>query len=404
MTTTDRPPHHRRTRRRAHRTATPPLAVLAAVLGLGCDRPEPQAAAPPPRGVEVVQVQPADLPVEFEFVGRTESSQRVEIRARVDGYLDAIEYPEGEFVDEGDVLFRIDSAPFESRVRAARAEEAQLQARLDNAEALLARIEPLAEADAVADKELDDARGAVQEASAALEAAKARVFDAELNLGYTVITSPLHGLTSEATQREGAYISGAAGALTYVAGIDPMWVEFSVTETQMLEGTRSSQTGVVRVPEDDNFEVAITLSDGTEHPYTGRLTFQDASVSTETGSVLIRAEIPNPEDTLRPGQFVRVFVRGAVRPNAITVAQRAVLEGARGPFVWVINNESNAEQRPVTLGPWHQDQWIVEAGLRRNDRVVVNGTVGLRPGAPLNVTRILSPDDVAPQPSGEPGP
>ena len=367
-----------------------------ALLLSGCDDPPP-AAAPerPPVEVEIVQTETRDLPIEYEFVGRTESSQRVEIRARVAGYLDGIDYTEGEFVEEGDVLFRIDPAPFESQLRAARAELAQQQARLENAQALLNRIEPLAEADAVAEKELDDARGRMLEASAAVEAASARVFDAELNLSYATITSPVRGLTSQASQREGAYISSTTGALTDVVAIDPMWVEFSVTETQMLQGRRSQADGTVRPPEDDQFDVGILLADGREHAEQGRISFADASVSTRTGSVLLRAEIPNPEETLRPGQFVRVLLRGATRPDAIVVPLRAVREGPKGPFLWVVGSDGTAELRPVALGPWQGDYWVVEQGLREGDRVIVNGTVTLAPGTPITISRILDLDDVA---------
>lgn len=373
------------------------IALTLTLVGFGCDRAPPPVAGPPPsREVEIVQVSPKDLPVEFEFVGRTASSQRVEIRARVSGYLDSIEYAEGEFVEEGQVLFRIDPAPFESRLRAASAELSQQQARLENAQALLDRIEPLVAADAVAEKELDDARGRKLEAAAAVEAASAGVFDAELNLGYATITAPVSGLTGEATQREGAYISFGTAPLTYVARVDPIWVEFSITETQILRGVRRQSSGVVRYPENEEFDVAIELSDGTEHAETGRISFSDASVSTETGAVLVRAEIPNPEQTLRPGQYVRVFVRGAFRPDAITVPKRAVREGPKGAFVWVVNAEGAAEQRPITLGPWNGDDWVVETGLRADDRVVVNGSVALRPGTPLSITRILGAGSTPP--------
>jgi membrane fusion protein (multidrug efflux system) len=344
---------------------------------------------PPPRPVEILQVTASDIPVQFEFVGRTESSQRVEIRSRVAGYLDEIAYGEGEFVEADQVLFRIDPAPFESRLRAAEAELAQHQARLENALALLTRIEPLAEMEAVAAKELDDARGRVREATAAVEGAASRVFDAELNLGYTTITAPVRGLTGAASQREGAYISGTTGPLTYVARVNPIWVEFSVTETQLLRSVRSEESGAIRYPDRSEFGVVIELADGTRHPEIGRISFADASVNTRTGTVLVRAEIPNPRETLRPGQYVRLFLRGAVRPGAIAVPQRAVREGPRGPYIWVVNADGKAEQRPVALGPWYGDDWIIEGGLKPGDRVVVNGTVGLHPGAPLMITRIL---------------
>ena len=372
----------------------PALLVCGMVVLVGgCREAAPPAVAPPQaRPVDIVQVTTSDLPVEFEFVGRTESSQRVEIRARVAGYLDAIDYEEGAFVDEGDVLFHIDPQPFEARLRASNAELAQQTARLENAQALLDRITPLAEVDAVAQKELDDARSKVREAAAAVEAASAHVYEAELNLGYTTISSPVRGLTSSSSQREGSYISGVAGALTYVAKIDPMWVEFCVSETQLLRATRQRESGGVAYPETSEFEVVLLLADGTEHGHAGRISFRDASVSTETGTVLVRAEVPNPEETLRPGQYVRVYVRGAHRPDAVTVPQRSVFEGPRGAFVWVVNADSQAEQRPVRMGPWVGDRWVVEQGLKVGDRVVVNGTVGMAPGTPLTIASIVRED------------
>ncbi len=344
---------------------------------------------PPPAEVEIVQPVSADIPLEYTFVGRTESSQRVEIRSRVSGFLEEIAYEEGGFVEEGELLYRIDRAPFESRLRAAHAQLAQQQARLDNAEALLARIEPLAEADAVSAKELDDARGRVNEAAAAVEAAKASVFDAELNLGYTEILAPVSGLAGSSQEREGAYISGTVGALTYVAKIDPVWVEFSISETLILRGAREQRAQRVRFPEDDNFEIALILPDDTEHPETGRISFADASVSTATGTVLFRAEIPNSGQTLRPGQYVRVVARGAVRPGAIVVPQRAVRQGPKGPYVWLVGRDGNAEQRPVALGDWYGDGWIIESGVTDGDRVIVNGAAMLAPGRPVAVGRVL---------------
>ena len=362
-------------------------AIVAALAGCG-DEASPAAAAPPSRNVDVVQVEARDLPATFEFVGRTASSQRVEIRARVSGFLDEIVYEEGATVAAGDVLFRIDPKPFDARLRGTRAELAQQQARLENAEALLARIRPLAEVDAVARKELDDAESAVRSAAAAVEAAESRVFEAELDLGYTTLVAPVGGLTGAATQREGAFVGNLAAPLTYVARVDPIWVEFSVSETQVLRGRTSVARGAVAHPEDGDFEVAIELADGTEHAETGRVTFADATVSETTGTFLVRAEIPNPDRTLRPGQYVRVFLRGAVRPDAIAVPQRAVFEGPRGAYVWVVDREGAAERRPVITGPWAGDAWVIESGLQPGDRVVTEGTVGLRPGTPLSIVGI----------------
>ncbi len=368
-------------------------ATIGFVL-LGCDR-QPVAPPPPsPPEVEVVQLTPVAIPMTFEFVGRTASSRRVEIRARVSGYLDEIAYTEGARVKEGDTLFRIDPAPFEAQLRAARAEMAQQQARLETAQSLLSRVEPLAEADAVSQKELDDARGRFREAAAAVEGAAARVHSAELNLGYTTITSPVSGVSGQSAQREGAYISGPAGPLTYVAQIDPIWVEFSVSETQILRFRKSSGDGVVVYPENGAFEVAVVLADGSPHPYTGRISFADATIDKQTGTFLVRAEIPNPEDTLSPGQYVRVLIRGAYRPDAIAVPQRAVRQGPRGATVWVVDVAGKAELRPVITGPWLGDLWIIEDGLEADDRLIVNGSFGLSPGVAVSIVGIVRTDPV----------
>jgi membrane fusion protein (multidrug efflux system) len=361
---------------------------LCACTLVSCAPDAPPPAPPPPREVEVVQVAPVDLPVKFEFVGRAASSQRVEIRARVAGFLEKIAYEEGSSVEQGDVLFQMDDEPFEAQVRATRAELAQQQARLDTAEALLRRIEPLAKAQAVAQKELDDAQGQVRAAAAAVEEASARVYQAELDLGYTTIRSPVAGVTGAATQREGAYVNISTAPLTYVARIDPIWVEFSISESQMLRERESEQSGEVRLPKEGTFEVELVLGDGSVHPYRGHISFADATLSETTGTLLVRAEAPNPEGTMHPGQYARVLLHGATRPGKLAVPLRAVRQSPRGAFVWIVDDESKAEQRPVMLGPWSDSGWVIEQGLRAGDRVVVDGSTGLRPGTPLSVVGI----------------
>ncbi|MEQ8844173.1 MAG: efflux RND transporter periplasmic adaptor subunit [Phycisphaerales bacterium] len=389
---------------RIRRDALPALHLAAIVTVFasapGCEESAPPAAAPPPVEVETAQLVAQDIPVTFEFVGRTASSQRVEIRARVNGFLDEIAYEEGAAIEKGDVLFRIDPAPFNARLQAAQAELAQQEARLENAQALLERIEPLAAAEAVSQKELDDARGRMREAAAAVEAATARVNESDLNLGYTTIKSPVTGLAGEASQREGAYITGASGALTYVARIDPIWVEFSVSETQALRSVRSQRDGVVVYPEEGAFDVEIILSDGIPHDQTGRITFSDATVDERTGTFLVRADIPNPEHDLRPGQYVRVLLHGARRPNAIAAPQRAIRQSPKGAFAWVVTEQGVAEQRPVTTGPWLGDRWIIESGLKDGERVVVGSSPGLQAGAEVTIVRISRTDDDASKTDG----
>ena len=262
---------------------------------MGCSKESssqtPQVA---PRKIVAVQLKAMDVPAVFDFIGRTASSQRVEVRSRIAGFLDEITYTEGAYVHKGDVLFKMDPDPLEASLRAAKAQLAQQQARLDNAEALFARIEPLVAEEAVSKKDYDDAKGSVLEAKAAVEGASAQVFQAELQLGYATIKSPVDGQTSSATQREGAYIDQTTPPLTYVVKIDPIWVEFSVAETEVLKGRSSEKNRELAFPEDRQFVVSLELADGTQYPHVGQISFADASVNEQTGTFLLRARIAEP--------------------------------------------------------------------------------------------------------------
>ena len=348
--------------------------------------------APPAPEVTVIKTVPRDTPVTIEFVGKTVSSRRVEIRSRVEGFLEKRLYTEGTMVQEGDVLFQMDQKPFQADLRAANAELAQQEARFENAEANLKRVKPLAEKNAVSQKELDDAIGTYRSSAASVEAAKAKVVQAELNLGYTTITTPVTGRSSFAVQQEGAYIGfGSDGLLLYVAQIDPMWIEFSVSENQILKSRQQAESGIIEHPEHGKYEVEIILADGSIFPNRGKIAFADASLSEETGTFLIRAEVQNeaevdnPYEVLRPGQFVRARLHGMVRPNAILVPQRAVQQGAKGSFVWVIDEEGKAKFQPIEVGPWHGEEWFVDSGLEGGETVVVGGALKLRVGVPVKI-------------------
>ncbi len=366
---------------------TLPLLLPVLLLFAGCSGESPETGAIPAVAVTVHRVEARDTPVVMTFVAKTESSRRVEIRSRVEGFLEKRLYEEGHYVEAGQPLFQMDRKPFEARLQAARAELAQQKARLATARANLKRVRPLAAQNAVAQKELDDAEGNYRTAAAAVEAAQAKVTQAELDLGYTLIRSPVTGLASFAVKREGAYIGpGTDSLLTYVAQLEPMWVEFSVSENQILNLRRQVAAGRLREPADDQFEVEIVLADGSTYPHRGRITFADAALSEETGTFLIRAEVANPEHALRPGQFVRARVLGAVRPAAITVPQKAVQQGAQGSFVWVVDEEGKAELRPIQLGPWYGKLWFVDEGLEDGETVVVDGALRLRAGVPVRIT------------------
>jgi len=352
--------------------------ILVSLSMISCSEPE-QAQQPIPE-VSVIQAIPQDTPVFTEFVGKTVSSRRIEIRSRVEGFLEKRLYEEGSMVQEGQALFQMDRKPFDAQLRAAKAELAQQQARLTNAEANLARVKPLAEQNAVAQKELDDAIGVYRSSAAAVEAASANVMQKELDLGYTGIYTPVTGVSSFARKREGSYIGiGQDALLTYVAQIQPMWVEFSISENQMFKHRSNQDTGLVKAPKHEEFEVELELADQSIYPQRGKITFADVSLSEETGTFLIRAEIPNPEKLLRPGQFVRARLHGAIRPQAILVPQRAVQLGAQGSFVWVVEDGKTRFQ-PVITGPWHGDEWFIEKGLNGGEQIIVDGALTVRPG------------------------
>ncbi|WP_353655644.1 efflux RND transporter periplasmic adaptor subunit [Variovorax gracilis] len=359
------------------------LAMLVACSSKEAEKPPPQASE-----VSVQTVKLQTVPATFEFVGQTESSQQVEIRARVAGFLEKRVYTEGAFVKPGQVLFLMDAKPFEASVKAARAELAQQQARLNTARANLARVKPLVADNALAVKDLDDATGQEQAAAAAVEAAGAKVTDAMLNLSYVTITAPVAGQSSFAKVQDGAYVSAANSLLTYVAKLDPMRVNFSLSENESLRTQDEIARGkLIKAPHDD-YAVEIVLADGTSFPAQGRITFADAAYSQDTGTFLLRAEVPNPKGDLKPGQFVRVKVHGFTRPNSIVVPQRAVQQSARGEFVWTVDGEGKANPRPIQVGDWMGDQWLVTGGLKDGERVVVDGFMRLAPGAPVRAKEV----------------
>jgi membrane fusion protein (multidrug efflux system) len=361
--------------------------LLCLLLGLllGCGK---KPAPPPAAAAEVTAITIAqkDAPVAFDFVAQTQSSREVEIRARVEGFLDKRLYTEGQAVRAGQTLFQMDRKPFEAALQSAKGQLEQQKARLGVTQQNLARVRPLAQQNAVSKKDLDDAIGNEQQARAAVFAAEGEVRTAQLNLSYTTISSPLDGLSSYAKKQEGSYVTpGEAGLLTTVSQVDPMWVNFSLSENELLRYRAEIDKGRLRFPQNREFDVEVVLGDGTVFPNRGRINFVAPSFSKETGTFLIRTEVANPEGTLKPGQFVRAKVLGAVRPDAILVPRRAVLQGAKSHYVWVIDKEGKARERVVEVGEWQGDDWFINQGLRAGERVVVDGAIRVAPGAALKV-------------------
>jgi membrane fusion protein (multidrug efflux system) len=364
-------------------------AAIASLALAACKKPPPEAAKPPV-DVTVVTVAAQSTPVDFEFTAQTQSSREVEIRARVDGFLEKRMYTEGALVPAGQVMFIMDKRPFEAALQTAKGSLAQQQARLLVTQQNLARVKPLAAMNALSKKDLDDAIGNEKSAEAAVIAAKGEVQTAELNLSYTTIRSPLKGLSSFARVQEGSYVTPTqSGLLTYVYQLDPMWVNFSISENELLNYREQIQKGLLKFPPENKFDVTVIQADGSVYPQTGRIDFTNPAFSTETGTFLVRAVFANPQGTLRPGQFVKARVAGAIRPNAILLPQRAVLQGAKSHFVWVLDQQSKPHQRVIEVGEWHGDDWFITSGLKAGERVVVDGAI--RVGADSNVRVVDKP-------------
>lgn len=350
---------------------------------------------PPPKEVLVTTliVEAKDVPVSFEYVAQTQSSHLVNIQARVNGFLEKRVYTEGEMVEKDQVLFLMDKKPFETQVQAAQAALARQEAALETARLNLARVKPLAEQNALSQKDLDDAKGTYETNSASVEQAKAQLETALLNLSYCTITSPLKGITSSALQQEGTYLNMMDSQLTTVSALSPIWVNFSISENQLQNYRDQVEAGHLVPPKKSEFEVKIIQVNGKTFPHVGKITFSEPYFNAQTGTFLIRASVDNPEGILRPNQYVRAKLEGAIRPQAILVPQRAVQQSSKGHFVWIVNKDNQADFRPVEVGDWQGNNWFITTGLTNGEQVIVEGGMNLHAGDPVKVKQTLQSID-----------
>jgi membrane fusion protein (multidrug efflux system) len=353
--------------------------------------------------VTVETVQPRDVPVTYEYTAQTAGYREVEVRARVNGILLKRNYKEGAPVKKGDSLFLVDPAPFQVALSRAEADLSVAEARLAQSKRDQARLKPVLEAKAVSQKEYDDALSGAQVAEAEVKSARARVNEARLNMEYTRVEAPISGYASRAIVSEGSLVSGPNVLLTTVTQVDPMYVIFGIPDREYLALRRDAEAGRLKLPDNGRFKTSVKLADGSVYARTGSINFTDVRVNTQTGTSEARAEFPNPSSLLRAGEFVRVTLQGALRPNAIVVPQRAVLESPKGKYVYVVGAESKAEPRPVEVGEWAPpDGWIINSGLKPGERVVVDGVMKLQlmgpAGGPVQIG-----DAAAANAKGEPG-
>jgi len=339
----------------------------------------------PPTQVGTITVQPKLVLAPFEYTGQTAGSREVEVRARVTGILLKRSFLEGGAVKQGQSLYTIDPAPFQAAFARAEADVGVASARLDQAKRESARLRALVADKFVSQKLADDAVSAEAIGEAELKAARARLTEARLNLEYTRVESPASGIASRSQRSEGTLVSGPEVLLTTVTQVDPIWVNFGIPDDERLRLQKETDAGRLVLPQDGRFEVMVRLADGSVYARTGRLAFADIRISGQTGTSDARAELPNPEGRLRPGQFVRVTLNGATRPNAVLVPQRAVLEGPQGKFVYVVDEKSTAQARPVEVGEWAGSDWIITGGLKAGERVIIDGVMRIDPGAPVKV-------------------
>lgn len=351
---------------------------------------------PPPQPVKVttVKVEKETIPAVFEFVGFTKSSHPVDIFARVQGYLDKIGYLEGSMVEKGDLLFQLDPRPFIAAVDRAKGMLSREEAILWNARVSRERLEPLYEQHAASRRDLDNAIASQLAAEASVQSAKANLIEAELNLSYTTLLSPISGLSGRARFREGTLITpGENALLTTISVVDPIWVDFNVPSNDILKNRDELEKGLLLFPKDMDFDMQIVLADGSFFPYYGKANFASPTLDERTGTMLVRATFQNPQKSLKPGEFAKVRALGAVRPNSLFVPQSAVLESKSGTIVYVVGEDNKAEIKAVKTGDWYGNSWVIQSGLNIGDRVIVDGVNKVQPGTPVNVVKELLSTD-----------
>lgn len=363
------------------------LVSLLTMTLAGCGKHKESAGPPPAAEVVAITIQPRTMPAVFPFIAQIQSSHQVNVMARVSGFLEKICYAEGREVSKGQILFQIDKKPFIAAVDAVKAEVEIRQSQLWTAKASYNRIKPLADLNAASKSDLDNAIGSVKSAEAGLQQAVANLAKAKLDLGYTTITSPVTGVAGQSKIREGGYIAAGSDSanLTYVAKLDPAWVDFSISQNEHSDWQKEVGSGRIIEPKNNRYTVTVELADGRHYPHIGVVNYSDPSFNRETGTFLVRAQIPNPQGLLRPGMFVKAYMAGAVRPNALAVPQKAVQQTPNGHVVFIVSAKSEAEVRPVTVGDWVGTDWIIKQGLKAGEKVIVDGFMKLAPGMPVKI-------------------
>jgi membrane fusion protein (multidrug efflux system) len=369
----------------ASRQLTLRVGLVALATIVACAREKAPDAKQPPPQVPVGDVVQRDVPITMEVVAQLAGLEDVEIRARVEGYLGSIDYREGADVRKGDLLFTIDDQPYRASLAQARASLANAESVLAKAELDVKRFTPLARERAISQAELDNAVAAQRSARAQVEANRAMVEQARLNLGYARITAPVSGIVGRAERKVGDLVGrGESTLLTTMSSIDPIRVSIAITETDYLRFARNLQKAGSEQgakPRSENTTAELQLADGSIHPQPGKLLFVDRAVDSKTGTLRVDLGFPNPDKTLRPGQYGKLRFVSETRTAALLVPQRAVQEVQGTYMVYVLGDGNKIEARKVKPGAKVEGLWLIEDGLKPGEKVAVEGLQRLKDGA-----------------------
>lgn len=367
---------------------------------ISCDAPQaPQELAVPTAPVVPVIVQ--DVPLYAEAVGETAGSLDIQVRARIDGVIESLHFQEGRRVRKDQLLYKIDPAPFRAKVRDAEGQLAQAKADFVRADSNLKRVRPLVAIDALSQRTLDEAEAQFKAAQGLVESAEAILENAEIELGYAEIRSPIDGLIGASEAYENDYVGRSPNpiVLNTISKLDPIKVRFAISESEYLDLVRrgiakKEDTDPNQPPEERPQNIELYLADGSQHPHLGRFTFAGREIDTATGTLQVEAVFPNPEESLRPGQFARIRSALEVQEDALLVPQRAVVELQGTYQVFVVNENSEVEVRRVRTGERVGELWVILEGISAGEQVVAAGLHRLRPGMKV-VTTPYEPEATA---------
>jgi membrane fusion protein (multidrug efflux system) len=362
------------------------LTIAFVVSFSSCEKKSEHAEAPPPPEVLVTQVVKVDVPIVRQWVGTLDGSDNADIRARVTGYLQKRNYLEGSFVKEGDVLFEIDPRPFEAALAEAKSQLAQTQAIQSATEADFQRAQELFDKKVISVQEYENKRQLDQANVAKVGAAEAALDTAQLNLGFTKIASPFDGIAGISQAQIGDLVgpAGSTSTLTTVSKVDPIRLYFPISESMYKEHSNLLRE-VMNQPESERqAHIEMVFADGTVYPEKGKFSFINRQVDPTTGTILVAANFPNPDHTLRPGQFA--VARAAIEniPGALVVPERALIDLQGNYQLGVLGADNKADIRAVKIGPRHSGRVVITEGLKEGEKVIVEGMQKVRPGMVVN--------------------